>query len=244
MDNIGVFDRDSELPGGGHLQQADATGWMGMYCLGMLQIALELALDRAPYEDVASKFFEHFLYIADAMNRIGNSVSLWDEEDGFYYDAINYPNGDRSLLKVRSLVGLLPLLGVNVLEPETINKLPGFKKRLEWFINNRLDLKRNVACMETEGVGAKRLLALCYATPHVDNTPNKLCRVLAYLLDENEFLSPHGIRSVSKYHQNNPYIFETHGSQFRVVYEPAESTSAMLGGNSNWRGPISQLSGR
>jgi hypothetical protein len=236
MDNIGVFDRDSELPGGGHLQQADATGWMGMYCLGMLQIALELALDRAPYEDVASKFFEHFLYIADAMNRIGNSVSLWDEEDGFYYDAINYPNGD--LLKVRSLVGLLPLLGVNVLEPETINKLPGFKKRLEWFINNRLDLKRNVACMETEGVGAKRLLALCYATPHVDNTPNKLCRVLAYLLDENEFLSPHGIRSVSKYHQNNPYIFETHGSQFRVVYEPAESTSAMLGGNSNWRGPI------
>jgi hypothetical protein len=238
MDNIGVFDRDSELPGGGHLQQADATGWMGMYCLGMLHIALELALDRPPYEDVASKFFEHFLYIADAMNRVGNNISLWDEEDGFYYDAISYPNGDRCALKVRSLVGLLPLLAVNVLEPEIINQLTGFKKRLEWFINNRLDLKRNVACMETEGVGAKRLLALCYATPHVDNTPNKLTRVLSYLLDENEFLSPYGIRSVSKYHQAHPYAIALNGSEHSVVYEPAESTSAMLGGNSNWRGPI------
>jgi Glycosyl hydrolase family 63 C-terminal domain len=238
MDNIGVFDRDSTLPNGGHLQQADATGWMGMYCLGMLQIALELALDRDPYEDIASKFFEHFLYIADAMNRIGSNVSLWDEEDGFYYDAIRYPNGDRCPLKVRSLVGLLPLLGVNVLEPKTIEKLSGFKGRLNWFIKHRMDLKKNVACMETEGVGAKRLLALCYATPHKDETPNRLRRLLTYMFDENEFLSPHGIRSVSKYHQNHPYSIALDGSEHRVVYEPAESTSFMLGGNSNWRGPI------
>lgn len=197
MDNIGVFDRNSDLPTGGHLQQADATSWMGMYCLGMLKIALELALDRPPYEDIASKFFEHFLYIADAMNRIGECVSLWDEEDGFYYDAINHPNGDRTKLKVRSLVGLIPLLGINVLEPKMIEKLPGFKKRLEWFIEHRPDLKRNVACMVTEGVGAKRLLALCYTTPRNDGKPNTLQRLLTYMLDEAEFLSPYGIRSVS-----------------------------------------------
>ncbi|MGF1482600.1 MAG: glucosidase [Cyanophyceae cyanobacterium] len=238
LDNIGVFDRSSQLPTGGNLEQADATSWMGMYCLGMLHIALELALDRPPYEDVASKFFEHFLYIADAMNRIGDGVSLWDEEDGFYYDAINFPNGDRSLLKVRSLVGLIPLLGVNVLEPETIEKLPGFKKRLEWFIQHRPDLKRNVACMVTEGRGAKRLLALCYATPREDGKPNKLQRLLSYMLDEAEFLSDYGIRSVSKYHQKHPYIFHANGEEYRVDYEPAESSTGLFGGNSNWRGPV------
>jgi Glycosyl hydrolase family 63 C-terminal domain len=238
LDNIGVFDRSSQLPTGGYLEQADATSWMGMYSLGMLRIALELAQERPPYEDVASKFFEHFLYIADAMNNIGEEVSLWSESDGFYYDAINFPNGSRTLLKVRSLVGLIPLLGVNVLEPETIQNLPGFKTRLEWFINNRPDLKKNVACMVTEGMSAKRLLALCYATPHADDSANKLQRLLAYMFDEAEFLSPYGIRSVSKYHQDHPFIMHVDGTEYRVDYQPAESTSGMFGGNSNWRGPI------
>ena len=238
LDNIGVFDRSSELPTGGSLEQADATSWMGMYSLGMLHIALELAQDRPPYEDVASKFFEHFLYIADAMNHIGDGFALWDDEDGFYYDAINFPDGNRSLLKVRSLVGLIPLLGVNVLEPETIKNLLGFKKRLEWFIDNRPDLKRNVACMVTEGMSAKRLLALCYATPRNDGKPNKLQRLLSYMFDETEFLSPYGIRSVSKYHQDNPFVMHVNGNEYRVDYQPAESTSGMFGGNSNWRGPI------
>ncbi|MEL7418591.1 MAG: glucosidase [Cyanobacteria bacterium J06648_1] len=238
LDNIGVFDRSSQLPTGGYLEQADATSWMGMYSLGMLHIALELAQERPPYEDVASKFFEHFLYIADAMNDIGEGFSLWDEEDGFYYDAINFPDGDRSMLKVRSLVGLIPLLGVNLLEPETIANLPGFKRRLEWFIENRPDLKKNVACMTTEGMSARRLLALCYATPRNDGKSNKLQRLLAYMFDESEFLSPYGIRSVSKYHQDNPFIMHVNGNEYRVDYQPAESTSGMFGGNSNWRGPI------
>ena len=164
------------------LEQADGTSWMAMYCLGMLKIALELAVDRPPYEDTASKFFEHFLYIADAMNRIGG-ISLWDNNDGFYYDAISFPDGSRKPLKVRSLVGLVPLLGVAVLEPETIEKLPGFEKRLQWFIDNRPDLKKNVACMVTEGVEAKRLLALCYATERNDRQINKLQRLLTYMLD-------------------------------------------------------------
>ncbi|MEO0405872.1 MAG: glucosidase [Cyanobacteria bacterium P01_A01_bin.135] len=237
LDNIGIFDRSSELPTSGTLEQADATSWMGMYCLGMLRIALELAIDRPPYEDTASKFFEHFLYIANAMNRIGD-ISLWDEKDSFYYDAINFPDGNRYPLKVRSLVGLIPLLGVTYLEPETIEKLPGFKKRLEWFIDHRSDLKQNVACMVTEGVGARRLLALCYATARDDNQPNKLQRLLSYLLDEDEFLSPHGIRSVSKYHHQQPFVMTVDGQEYRVNYEPAESTSGMFGGNSNWRGPI------
>ncbi|MEO1760977.1 MAG: glucosidase [Cyanobacteria bacterium J06629_18] len=238
LDNIGVFDRSSELPTGGHLEQADATSWMGMYSLGMLHIALELAQERPPYEDVASKFFEHFLYIADAMNDFGDDLSLWDEDDGFYYDAINFPDGGRYLLKVRSLVGLIPLLGVNVLEPETIKKLPGFKKRLEWFVDNRPDLKKNVACMVTEGMGAKRLLALCYATPRNDGKPNKLQRLLSYMFDETEFLSNYGIRSVSKYHKQNPFVINVNSNEHRVDYQPAESTSGMFGGNSNWRGPI------
>ena len=237
MDNIGVFDRSSELPMGGTLQQADATSWMGMYCLGMLTIALELAIDRSPYEDTASKFFEHFLFIADAMNDVGG-VALWDEEDGFYYDAISFSDGSRQKMEVRSLVGLIPLLGVVAISPETIQKLPGFERRLQWFIENRPDLKENVACMETEGVGAKRLLALCYATHRDDGKKNKLRRLLEYMLDEEEFMSPHGIRSVSKYHQENPFIVNVDGNEHCVRYEPAESTTGMFGGNSNWRGPV------
>ncbi len=235
MDNIGVFDRSS-VPTEGTLEQADGTSWMAVYCLGMLTIALELAVDRPPYEDTASKFFEHFLYIADAMNQEG--AALWDEEDGFFYDAVRFSDDNRQQLKVRSLVGLIPLLAVVSISAETIEKLPNFKGRLQWFINNRLDLRKNVACMESEGVGERRLLALCYATERADGEKNKLRRLLEYMLDEREFLGPHGIRSVSKYHEKHPFTTEADGEEYSVAYEPAESTSNMFGGNSNWRGPV------
>ena len=237
MDNIGVFDRSAELPTGGTLEQADGTSWMAMYSLGMLSIALELAVDRPPYEDTASKFFEHFLYIADAISQ-EDGASLWDEEDGFFYDAIKFSECERQMLRVRSLVGLIPLLAVAPISSETLEKLPNFKKRLQWFINNRPDLKKNVACMETEGVGARRLLALCYATARSDGKKNKLRRLLESMLDETEFLSPHGIRSVSKCHKENPFTLEVNGEEHRVQYQPAESRSNMFGGNSNWRGPV------
>lgn len=231
MDNIGVFDRSSELPTGGYLQQADGTSWMAMYSLNMLTIALELAKENSAYEDIASKFFEHFLRIADAMDGIGKTeIALWDEADGFYYDALHFPNGHHCPMKVRSLVGLIPLFAIATLEPEMLEQLPGFKRRLDWFINNRPELKKNVACMETPGVGARRLLAIAY--------PNKLRRILSKMLDEAEFLSPYGIRSVSKYHASHPYILTVNGQEYRVDYEPAESSTGMFGGNSNWRGPI------
>lgn len=239
MDNIGVFDRNMELPSGGYLQQSDGTSWMGIYCLNMLAIALELAKENPAYEDIASKFFEHFLYIADAMNHLGeNKTGLWDKEDGFYYDMLHLPNDGDVLLKVRSLVGLFPLLAVETLEPEMLEKLPGFKQRMEWFINNRSDLRQNVACMETQGVGARRLLAICYKPSGGSEEENKLRCILQKMLDENEFLSPYGIRSVSKYHQYHPYCLKLAGEEYQIDYEPAESNNAMFGGNSNWRGPI------
>jgi hypothetical protein len=239
LDNIGVFDRSAPLPTGGHIEQADGTSWMGMYCLNMLTIALELALDNPVYEDIATKFFEHFLYIADAMNHIGGEgTQLWDDEDGFFYDALHLPDGQHIPLKVRSMVGLIPLFAIAPLEPEVLDKLPSFKKRLEWFIRHRPDLKRNVACMETRGVGAKRLLALCYVTPTWFNPADKFRRILSKLLDENEFLSDYGIRALSKYHKDHPYIFKANGYEYRVDYEPAESSTGLFGGNSNWRGPI------
>jgi len=226
LDNIGVFDRSSELPTGGHIEQADGTSWMGMYCLNMLTIALELAQDNPVYEDIASKFFEHFLYIADAMNKIGeNNTQLWDLEDRFFYDVLHLPNQEQIRLKVRSMVGLIPLFAVTTLEPEVLNKLPNFKKRLEWFIQNRYDLKRNVACMETRGVGARRMLALCYVTPKNVVTEDKLRCILAKLLDENEFFGPWGIRALSRFHLENPYIFYVNGEEYRVDYEPAESST-------------------
>lgn len=231
MDNIGVFDRSSQLPTGGYLQQADGTSWMAMYSLNMLTIALELAKENSAYEDIASKFFEHFLRIADAMDGIGKTeISLWDEEDGFYYDALHFPDDHQCPMKVRSLVGLIPLFAIATIEQETLEKFPGFKRRLYWFINNRPDLKKNVACMETPGIGATRLLAIAY--------PDKLRRILRPMLDEAEFLSPYGIRSVSRYHESHPYILTVNKQEYRVDYEPAESTIGMFGGNSNWRGPI------
>ncbi|MCC3439756.1 MAG: glucosidase [Microcoleus sp. PH2017_29_MFU_D_A] len=231
LDNIGIFDRSAELPTGGYLNQADGTSWMGMYCLNMLAIALELAKADDSYEDIASKFFEHFLYIADAIDGIGESnIALWDEVDGFYYDALHLPDGQQLPLKVRSLVGLIPLYAVIVLELETLEKFPGFKRRMQWFIRNRPDLKENVACMETPGMGARRLLAIAYRS--------KLQRILQRMLDEAEFFSPFGIRAISKYHQDHPYCLQLGGNDYFVRYEPAESSTGLFGGNSNWRGPV------
>ncbi|WP_414752322.1 MGH1-like glycoside hydrolase domain-containing protein [Anabaena sp. CCY 9910] len=230
LDNIGVFDRSATLPTGGHIDQSDGTSWMGMYCLNMLAIALELAKTNPVYEDIATKFFEHFLYIADAMNKIGEmEASLWNEADGFYYDVLHLPERQITL-KVRSMVGLIPLFAIETIEPDTLKMLPGFKKRLEWFIKNRPDLRQNVACMETIGTGARRLLAIV--------SRDKLRHILQKMLDESEFLSPYGIRALSRFHAEHPYKFDVNGSQFRVDYEPAESSSGLFGGNSNWRGPI------
>jgi hypothetical protein len=231
LDNIGVFDRSAQLPTGGHIEQADGTSWMGMYCLNMLAIALELAKENPSYEDIASKFYEHFLYIAKAMNLLGGDMDgLWNEEDGFYYDVLHLPDGKHLPMKVRSMVGLIPLFAIQTLEPEVLGSLKGFSGRLAWFIENRPDLRDNVACMKTTGMRERRLLSI------VDE--NKLRRVLSKMLDESEFLSPYGIRALSRYHKGNPYRFNVNGQEHRVDYEPAESTSGLFGGNSNWRGPI------
>jgi hypothetical protein len=231
LDNIGVFDRSAALPTGGHIDQSDGTSWMGMYCLNMLTIALELAKTNPVYEDIATKFFEHFLYIANAMNHIGEGeTSLWNDIDGFFYDVLHLPDDRQIELRVRSMVGLIPLFAVETLEPETLEQLPAFRERLEWFIQNRPDLSSNVACMQTKGMGARRLLAIV--------TQDKLRRILQKMLDETEFLSDYGIRAISRCHAEHPYVFDVNGTQFQVKYEPAESSSGLFGGNSNWRGPI------
>jgi hypothetical protein len=231
LDNIGVFDRSKPLPTGGHLGQADGTAWMAFYCATMLSIALELARDNPATEDMASKFFEHFVAITDAINTLGGT-GLWDEEDGFYYDQLQV-DGNTFPLKVRSMVGLIPLLAVEVLDDTVTQKLPGFKKRMDWFLKNRPDLNElsSYYCTSQPGAGhGRRLLAI----PSRD----RLQRVLRYLLDENEFLSPYGIRSVSRVHKDRPYIFHLNGNEHRVDYEPGESATGLFGGNSNWRGPI------
>ncbi|MBI3358043.1 MAG: glucosidase [Nitrospirae bacterium] len=231
LDNIGVFDRNVKLLSGGRIEQSDGTSWMGMYCLNMLTISLELAKTNPSYEDIASKFFEHFLYIAHAMNAWGEEESgLWDEEDGFYYDALHLPDGQHMKIKLRSMVGLIPLFAIETIEPDLLNACPGFKKRLEWFIKNRPDLAKNIASMEEPGVGQRRILSIV--------SRHKLRRILHRMLDETRFLSPYGIRSLSKFHKKNPYIFNVDGQTSRVDYEPAESGSTLFGGNSNWRGPI------
>jgi len=231
LDNIGVFDRSQPLPTGGHLEQSDGTSWMGMYCLNMLAIALELAREDPAYEDVASKFFEHFVHIAHAINVHGaEGLALWDEEDGFYYDAIHLPNGEQHYLKVRSMVGLIPLFAVETLEPETIARLPGFQRRMQWFLDNMPDFASHVDSSQMSPNGPRRLLSL------VDR--KQLVRILGYMVDKEEFFSPHGIRALSKFHAAHPYILAVNGSEYRVDYEPAESQSGTFGGNSNWRGPV------
>ena len=231
LDNIGVFDRNDKLPTGGHLAQSDGTSWMAMYCLNMMAIALELASTDETYEDVASKFWEHFLYISNAMNNRGeHHISLWNDEDGFYYDVLHLHERGDFPLKVRSMVGLIPLFAVLTIEPEILDKLPNFKRRLEWFIENRKDLTENVACMRTGGMKERRLLAIAYR--------ERLERILEIMFDENEFLSSHGIRSLSKFHHANPYELQIENTTHRVEYEPAESKSGFFGGNSNWRGPV------
>jgi hypothetical protein len=230
LDNIGVFDRSAPLPTGGHIEQSDGTSWMGMYCLNMLAIALELARENHAYEDVASKFFEHFVYIAHAMdNRGGEGIELWDEQDGFYYDVLHLPNGHYPL-KVRSMVGLIPLFAVETLEPEIVDTLPGFKRRMQWFIDNRPEFRDHVVMSEKPGAGIRRLLSIV--------NRDQLPRVLRFMLDESEFLSPHGIRALSQYHRDHPYVLTVGGMEHRVDYEPAESSTGLFGGNSNWRGPV------
>jgi hypothetical protein len=231
LDNIGIFDRSAPLPTGGYIEQSDGTSWMAMYTLNLLAIAVELACQNPAYEDVASKFWEHFLYIARAMShRGGDGQSLWNEEDGFFYDVLHLPNGVRMPLKVRSMVGLIPLFAVETLEPEVLRKLQGFRRRMEWFIDNRGDLVCNAACMRTCGMGERRLLSIAGR--------DQLRRVLHVMLDESEFLSPYGIRALSKFHERNPYVLNFGGVEHRVDYEPGESRTALYGGNSNWRGPI------
>jgi hypothetical protein len=231
LDNIGVFDRSAALPTGGHIEQSDGTSWMAMYTLNMLAIAMELARQDPVYEDVASKFWEHFLYIAHAMtNRGDEDIELWNDEDGFFYDVLHVPGQDHFPLKVRSMVGLIPLYAVQTLEPDVLDRLPGFKRRLEWFVDHRPDLTANVACMRTPGRAERRLLAILDA--------DRLRRVLRYMLDEREFLSPFGIRAVSAHHRDHPYVLHVNGAEHRVDYEPAESSTGLFGGNSNWRGPI------
>jgi hypothetical protein len=231
MDNVGIFDRSAPLPTGGHLEQSDGTSWMGMYCLNMLAIALELASEDSAYEDVASKFFEHFVYICEAINNLGDEgLSLWDPQDGFYYDVLHPDRGKPFPLKIRSMVGLAPLFAVETLDSEIIDKLPGFKRRMQWFIEHRPALSEHLETQTTEDGRILRFLSL------VDR--ERLRQVLHYMLDEQEFLSPHGIRSLSQFHRGHPYTLSVHGIEHRVNYEPAESSTGLFGGNSNWRGPI------
>jgi hypothetical protein len=235
LDNIGLFDRSAELPSGGRIDQSDGTSWMAMFCLNMLAIALELAgLDDA-YEDVATKFLEHFFYIAHAMNnrpmaRGDDGVDLWDDEDKFYYDLLHLPDGTHFPLRVRSMVGLIPLLAVETLEPDLLEKLPGFRERLEWFLTDRADLCMDVASVTEAGAGSRRLFSIVNG--------DRLRSILARMLDETEFLSPNGLRALSRHHREHPYSLTLGGMHYQVDYEPAESTTSLFGGNSNWRGPV------
>ncbi len=231
LDNIGVFDRSTPLPTGGRIEQSDGTAWMGMYSLTMLVIALELARENPVYEDMATKFFEHFLYIAGAMNNIaGEGIALWDEEDEFFYDVLHYPDGTMEPLKVRSLVGLIPLLAVETIEPDLLEAMPEFDNRIQWFLDNRPDLARLVSRWGEEGMGKRHLLALVRG--------HRMKRLLARMLDPEEFLSDHGVRSLSRYHREHPYMIDAGGMTYSVRYDPGDSTSGLFGGNSNWRGPI------
>ena len=231
LDNIGVFDRSAKLPTGGHIEQADATSWMAMYSLNMMRIALELAEENPVYQDVGSKFFEHFLYIAGATaNVAGEGINLWDKEDEFFYDVLHLPHGEHIPLKVRSMVGLIPLFAVETLDADLLDRVPEFKERLEWFLNYRPDLSNLVSRWYEAGLGERRLLSLLRGS--------RMKRLLKRMLDESEFLSDFGVRALSKHHEQHPYEFHANGNTFSVKYVPGESDSGLFGGNSNWRGPI------
>jgi Glycosyl hydrolase family 63 C-terminal domain len=230
LDNIGVFDRSRPLPTGGFINQSDGTAWMAMYSLNLMRMALELALHDPVYEDIASKFFEHFLGIAEAMTKIGaDSVGLWDEEDEFYYDVLNV-GGHSVPLRVRSMVGLIPLFAVEVLETSAFEQLPGFTRRLRWLLDHRPDLARLVSRWQETGTGERHLLSLLRG--------HRMKKVLARMLDETEFLSPYGVRALSRYHREHPFVLELGGQRHVVDYVPGDSQTNMFGGNSNWRGPV------
>jgi hypothetical protein len=236
LDNIGLFDRSRPLPGGLSLQQADGTAWMAFYCATMLGMALELASCNPAYEDIASKFFEHFVAITDAMNTVGGT-GLWNEEDGFYYDQVAIDGGPATPLRVRSMVGVIPLFAVEVLDGAVIRKLPGFSKRMGWFLEHRQDLARHISYMQERPAGDEDGGGHCHyllAIPSRD----RLARVLRYVLDESEFLSPFGVRSLSRFHLERPCVFNADGQSYSVQYVPADSATGMFGGNSNWRGPV------
>lgn len=231
LDNIGVFDRNATLPAGVSIEQADGTSWMAMYSLNMMRIALELSRSNPVYEDMATKFFEHFLYICNAMASMGDkSMGLWDDEDSFYYDTLKLQNDGSMKLKVRSLVGLIPLFAVEVLDQKLLEEAPEFAKRLKWFLNNRPDLSNLVSRWEDKNEGEKHLLSLLRG--------HRMKKILERMLDENEFLSEYGVRSLSKVYEKHPYEFDLNGTYFSIQYAPGESTTGMFGGNSNWRGPV------
>jgi hypothetical protein len=231
LDNIGVFDRSAQLPTGGHIDQADGTSWMAMYALNLMRISLELAQHNPVYEDIATKFLEHFLHIAEAMSNIGEQgIGLWNEDDQFFYDVLHLPDGAKIPLKVRSMVGLIPLFAVETLEPELLDRVPEFKRRLEWFLAYRPDLAGLVSHWDVPGRGQRRLLSLLRG--------HRMKRLLVRMLDEQEFLSDHGVRALSKVHASQHYVYRVDGMDLRVTYQPAESDSGLFGGNSNWRGPI------
>ena len=231
LDNIGIFDRSQPLPNGGFIEQSDGTSWMAAYALNLMNIAIELAQYDRAYEDVASKFWEHFLYIAAAINGADHSTfSLYDETDGFFYDVLNLSDGSRVPMKFRSAVGLIPLFAVQTIEQSQLDSMKGFTRRMNWFIDNRQDLTQNVASMRERGKNERLLMSLMDIT--------QLRSVLKYMLDEDEFLSPHGIRSVSKIYDGKPYSLTIDGQTYSIDYEPAESTTGLFGGNSNWRGPV------
>jgi len=230
LDNIGVFDRSAPLPTGGHLEQADGTAWMALFCQNMLEISVELAKERPAYLGMCQKFVEHFLWIASSMVHTGGSVGMWDEEDGFFYDVLRLPDGSAQRLKVRSMVGLLPLCAVTVFDGDGLLKAPEIRDDLARFVKARPELRDHIHDPVKPGYGGRRLASIL--------SEGKLRRVLARMLDEGEFLSPHGIRALSRHHADHPYVFHAGGQDHQVGYLPAESDTGMFGGNSNWRGPV------
>jgi hypothetical protein len=231
LDNIGIFDRSAPLPTGGTITQSDGTAWMAMYSLNLMRIALDLAIEDHVYEDIATKFFEHFLYIAEAMTNIGGEhLGLWDEHDEFYYDVLNLPDGRCMPLRVRSIVGLIPLMAIEMLDDAHLRALPKFAKRLHWFLDHRPDLANLVSRWMEPGGEECRLLSLLRG--------HRMKALLRRMLDETEFLSDYGVRSISKYHEKNPFALDYEGHRYAIGYVPGESDSRLFGGNSNWRGPI------